>query len=609
MTITRKYFESLIDLFSQLNSIQQTDPIGFIDIKKDVSNLIDRINKFNLFPLTFSESFLTILYRKTIDNFTNEKLLLVNELHFELHECLHTTRLRYGGELIHYIYTLKIKLLNLSIKELQIFETIKKIPTHYYFPEEFIFRTEQEKKDIIITLKKEIKKSKIKSEKVKIKEKDYELIETQLNQYFSKYKAYINSNYPTITSLFSFSNKKNRAYITGAMSKEIFEFRIHSYVSNSKHGSINLAREYYDFYPAYFYNLEEISEKQYSAKIIGIKRNGYTFENPFSIRHIHRELVNIFLQNSKESDIVDFTEFLLKCDGYKIVPNDKFIDNGFDLLAIKSETKSYFEIFHHKSRSIDIISKRIKNIKKENNDIKKYIVFTSYPGESIIKLLSENEITPIYLDQMISKHFTLENSQILHWYIQSKLNTLKFKKAQDISFVSQSLIKRLQECPSGDKNWADYENIGIAIFKFLFEDNFKSYFAEEQVENDLKNHRIDLIISNYYKDPSSFWAEIKQEYKAKAIIVDFKNYSEKLNSTTLFSVTKYTTKKVGNFAMVFSRKGIDKTAINEQKSLLSDGKLVIEFNDNELIEMINEKALNKDPLDRLKSKEFELVKR
>jgi hypothetical protein len=609
MTITRKYFESLIDLFAQLNAVQQNDPASFIVIKKDISNLLDRINKFNLFPLTFSESFLNLLYKKTIDNFVQEKLSLVNELHFELHECLYTTRLRYGGELMHYIYILKIKLLNLSLEELHIFETIKKTPIHYYFPEKFLFKTEQEKKDRIKALKSELKRSEIKKEKIKIKEKDFELIETQLNDYFTKYKTYINTNYPAISDLFSFNNKKNRAYITGAMSKEIFEFRIHSYISNSKHGSINLLREYYDFYPAYFYNLEEISEKQHSAQIIGIKRNGYAFENPFAIKHIHRELVNIFLQNSKENDIIAFTEFLLKCDGFKIIPNDNYKDNGFDLLAIKSETKNYFEIFHHKTRSIDIISKRIKIIKNESGDIGKNIVFTSYPGESIIKLLRENKITPIYFDHLISKYFNLENSQILHWYVQSKINTLKFKNTQDTSFVGQNLIKRLQECPNGEKNWAEYENIGIAIFKFLFEDNFKSYFAEEQVENDLKNHRRDLIVSNYYKDPSSFWAEIKQEYKAKAIIVDFKNYSEKLNSSTLFSVTKYTTKKIGNFAIVFSRKGIDKTAIIEQKSLLSEGKLVIEFNDNELIEMINEKTLNKDPLDRLKSKEFELVKK
>ena len=123
----------------------------------------------------------------------------------------------------------------------------------------------------------------------------------------------------------------------------------------------------------------------------------------------------------------------------------------------------------------------------------------------------------------------------------------------------------------------------------------------------MKNHRRDLIVSNYFKDSTSFWAEVKQSYHSKAIIVDFKNYSDKLNTNTFFSVSKYTTKKVGQFALVFSRKGLDKTAIKEQRELYANGKLLIEFNDVELREMILEKIIGNDPLDRLKSKEFEII--
>jgi hypothetical protein len=65
--------------------------------------------------------------------------------------------------------------------------------------------------------------------------------------------------------------------------------------------------------------------------------------------------------------------------------------------------------------------------------------------------------------------------------------------------------------------------------------------------------------------------------------------------------------KVGDFAIVFSRKGIDKTAIIEQKSWISQKKLVIEFDDMELKEMIREKIYGKDPSDRLKTKEFYLL--
>jgi hypothetical protein len=39
------------------------------------------------------------------------------------------------------------------------------------------------------------------------------------------------------------------------------------------------------------------------------------------------------------------------------------------------------------------------------------------------------------------------------------------------------------------------------------------------------------------------------------------------------------------------------------------GKLLIEFSDTELVEMIQEKMIGKDPIDRLDSKKFQLVKR
>ena len=136
-----------------------------------------------------------------------------------------------------------------------------------------------------------------------------------------------------------------------------------------------------------------------------------------------------------------------------------------------------------------------------------------------------------------------------------------------------------------------------------------SYLSEEQSENNLKNHRRDLIVNNNYSDSTSFWADVKSNYKCSAIIVDFKNYSKKLNSTTLFNVSKYTKKNVGNFAIIFSRKGIDETAKIEQSELFSNQKLLIDFADNELIEMIKEKIIGKDPIDRLESKKFELVKK
>ena len=473
-------------------------------------------------------------------------------------------------------------------------------------PEILQFKNTEDKNSKIEELKKTQKKSIVKKEKVIIRKSDYETIDEKLQMYFSDYKNYISTNYPSICNSFSYFGKDVRAYITEAISKDIFEFRIHSYKSDNK-SSLTLKSEYYDFYPTYFYNLEEISNEQVDAIAFILNRPDFQFTNPFSIENIHSFLLKIFLENATEKDAINFAKFLLKLEGYKFINDSEILDKGFDLLGEKSNEKTQFEIYHHKSRSADKLVKKATSFNNKST-VKTVFVFTTFPGQDTIELLKSYNISSLYLFELISKYFEVENSEVLSWYIKSNLVNIQPKKINK-SFEASILIDRLKKCPTGNKDWAEYETIGVDIFKFLFADNFKSYIAEEQFENDLKNHRRDLIVSNYPKDSTSFWSEVKQEYKSKAIIIDFKNYSEKLNSTTLFSVTKYATKKVGYFAIVFSRKGIDKTAINEQKSLLNDGKLVIEFNDNELIEMINEKILGKDPLDRLKSKEFELIRR
>jgi hypothetical protein len=228
----------------------------------------------------------------------------------------------------------------------------------------------------------------------------------------------------------------------------------------------------------------------------------------------------------------------------------------------------------------------------------------------VLKILAENNVKAVHLNDLFNRHFIQQNSQLIHWYIKSVLPDIKKAAAQPgLFFEGDQLIKRLKACATGEQNWASFEQIGSQLFKFLFADNFRTYLAEMQSENNLKNHRRDLIVNNNYRSPGSFWADVKDQFKCAAIIVDFKNYSEPLSANTLFNASKYLAKGIGNFAIVFSRKGLDGTAVKEQHALFRQERLVIEFSDEELIEMVHEKMIGKDPIDRLDSKKFQLVKR
>jgi hypothetical protein len=77
----------------------------------------------------------------------------------------------------------------------------------------------------------------------------------------------------------------------------------------------------------------------------------------------------------------------------------------------------------------------------------------------------------------------------------------------------------------------------------------------------------------------------------------------------MHSTTKYLNGKTGNFILIFSRLGSNQSLQDQQKDLLGDGKLIISFDDNELIEMIEEKISGRNPLYRLELKYFSLLKK
>jgi hypothetical protein len=461
MTLTRTYYNQLIELLTCICSVKEDDPLTFSDLKKDLSNILNRISKFDLIPLTFTKEFWTVLNEKTRSNFLNQKLILVNELHFELHECLYTTRLRYGGELIFYLFELKLAILNLPVPELNQFEKIIKIPEHYYLRNNVVCNTVNEKVSLIKRYKIEQKNSKISKKKVIIKEKVYELIEANLKKDLLIYQNYIGLNYPSIASQFSFYSKKIRAYLTEAISNEMFEFRIHAYESTAKNTSIILLHKYYDFYPAYFYNLEEITDKQSGATVTSLNKTDLTFANPFTQDFIFRELINIYLTNATQDDIAKFTEFLLKCHFYKIAEMPKDIEPVFDLLAEKESKKFVYEIYHHKTRSLDKIFERIQQLRNISVDYNISFVFSSYPGELIVNQLKRNNIAPTYIWDLIEKVSSVGNKEIIEWYVKDKLHDLKPMQTPSKRFEGETLLTRLSNCPAGEKNWSEYESITV----------------------------------------------------------------------------------------------------------------------------------------------------
>lgn len=169
------------------------------------------------------------------------------------------------------------------------------------------------------------------------------------------------------------------------------------------------------------------------------------------------------------------------------------------------------------------------------------------------------------------------------------------------------LLNKLKICPLGQSGWREFEVIGSQIFEYLFKDDFNKYTSKEQAIGAQASQRKDLIINNNFKDSASFFSRVYQEYKAKAIVIDFKNYENKLTQNEFFIPSKYMNAYVGNFIMVVSRYGINDGAKELQKSLFVDGKFMLSIKSLDLIEMIKLKMKGDDPKKVLDNLLFEIV--
>ncbi|MFT7036766.1 MAG: hypothetical protein ACJA2S_005305 [Cyclobacteriaceae bacterium] len=208
-----------------------------------------------------------------------------------------------------------------------------------------------------------------------------------------------------------------------------------------------------------------------------------------------------------------------------------------------------------------------------------------------------------YFNQYVNQQYHLE---AIHYFIKDNLKNKKFNSK--LSYGSSLLLERLQNCESGKKDWSKFEDICIEIFDHLFQNGFRNYSIEKQSNTESGFLRRDLIINNLPKEINSFWGDVKSSYGSNLIICEFKNYSDQLNSSTLYSTTKYINNQ-NRFILIFSRHGLDESARQLQLRLLKErNMLILVLEDKDINQMMSEKRLDINPLYRLENLKFELEK-
>lgn len=417
-------------------------------------------------------------------------------------------------------------------------------------------------------------------------------VERIIRESYEKCSEYIDKHYSLIKKAFSIYHKDVRIYIQSRR-ENVYIVMINVYESLESRITIYP----YNVNVMYrFSNVEAVDESLSNSILTYINNSNYSnIKSIFSIAGVHQELNRLFVRYASNADLTDYLVYILRGRLKRVsILNDSEIEvNGEKYLLLFSQIPTMVELQ-------GLLGKYGKKIH--------CVVFRSRPDESIIDLLKDEGVSFIDVLQLGQSLVNNQNGEMIHWFIKDRLDKIQIDETYKELPIGEILIKRLENCPKGMEGWRQYEDVGSDIFHFLFENTFRHYNYEYQSSTSDSTQRRDLVINNTYKESSSFWKLVKNDYHSNIIVIDFKNYRDALNSDSFYIPTKYLNSVVGNFVIVFSRYGLDDTAKKVQQRLLSEKKLVLCLTDADLVGMINQKMNGQEPLNSLENMYYTMCK-
>ena len=162
------------------------------------------------------------------------------------------------------------------------------------------------------------------------------------------------------------------------------------------------------------------------------------------------------------------------------------------------------------------------------------------------------------------------------------------------------LIQQLTQLPPSQGK--DYEQVIQKIMNYLFQNYLYNLRAQQRDEWQVNVY--DLIARIIPKD-NLFWNFIVQEMGSRYVMIECKNYAEKISQGQILTTEKYLyAPALRTFAMMCTRQGADDGANKVLRGAIREhGKLIVVLNDNDMISMIQRKKQGADPSDYL----FDLV--
>lgn len=147
-----------------------------------------------------------------------------------------------------------------------------------------------------------------------------------------------------------------------------------------------------------------------------------------------------------------------------------------------------------------------------------------------------------------------------------------------------------------------YENVLYDILSFVFSNCYEKVEMHVQVANEGGLRVRDIIIDN--RAPQNSFLNLLKDNSTHYLLMDAKNYKGLLNVRDIDTFIGYIgeNKKFGNFGVILSRRGASKNLKKQLVKKLSQGVEIVVLDESDVLDMIDLRALDRDPMSVIKDK-------
>lgn len=236
----------------------------------------------------------------------------------------------------------------------------------------------------------------------------------------------------------------------------------------------------------------------------------------------------------------------------------------------------------------------MKEIQQSIEDVKCIFLFPGKLTAEANLILTRNEIE-IWDGEYVASRFKEEIEQTYHPVFSSLFGVKYYYQKEE-----QIFIDKLHACKPGKENWKVYQNLIGDVLTFLFCPPLLPPLSERADAN--KINRRDFILPNYCD--KGFWAYLRSKYLADYIVIDAKNYRQKISKNEVLQISNYLKEHgTGLFGIIITRNGVSESAIYTLREVWAvDKKMIIILQDNDVEQMLLERLANREPENIIRQK-------